>query len=245
MGNVAGDTYIMTTSGSGFAAGDGYAYVGSTFQNVGQIRGPAGANGAQGPAGAMGAAGATGAKGDKGDTGLQGPAGAQGAAGSIGPKGDPGPAGANGTNGTNGVDAMAPAGGIMHFAMASPPTGWLKANGASLSRAAYPALFAAVGTTFGSADANSFNLPDLRGEFLRGFDDGRGADASRVFGTLQQDLLRDHLHFFAVTGTAGGGNAQYAPVPGSGTNFSTSGVNSGGGVETRPRNIALLACIKY
>jgi len=84
-GNVAGDTYIMTTSGTGFAAGDGYSYTGSTFLNVGQIRGPQGAQGV------------------KGDTGTQGPKGDQGIQGVQGVKGDTGAAGTNGTNGAQGA----------------------------------------------------------------------------------------------------------------------------------------------
>ena len=56
--------------------------------------------------------------------------------------------------------------------------GWLKANGAAVSRTAYGDLFAKIGTVFGSRDGSTtFNLPDLRGEFIRGWDNGRGVDS--------------------------------------------------------------------
>ncbi|QPB08629.1 tail protein [Burkholderia phage Mica] len=84
------------------------------------------------------------------------------------------------------TDTHAPAGMVMYFAGSAAPAGWLKANGAAISRTAYGALFARIGTTYGAGDgANTFNLPDLRGEFLRGFDDGRGIDPSRAFGSMQ------------------------------------------------------------
>ncbi|WP_197369874.1 phage tail protein, partial [Ralstonia pseudosolanacearum] len=65
------------------------------------------------------------------------------------------------------------AGLIGYFARSTAPSGWLKANGAAVSRTTYAALYAEIGTTFGAGDgAATFNLPDLRGEFLRGWDDG-------------------------------------------------------------------------
>lgn len=84
------------------------------------------------------------------------------------------------------TDTHAPPGMIGYFASMSAPPGWLKANGAAVSRTAYALLFSRIGTTFGAGDGfNTFNLPDLRGEFLRGFDDGRGLDSARVFGSSQ------------------------------------------------------------
>ncbi|RWL21986.1 MAG: hypothetical protein E5X35_27335 [Mesorhizobium sp.] len=79
-----------------------------------------------------------------------------------------------------------PPGSISMFAAAGAPTGWLKCNGQAVSRIAYADLFAAIGTSWGAGDAvTTFNVPDFRGEFLRGFDDGRGIDAGRAFGTWQ------------------------------------------------------------
>lgn len=87
---------------------------------------------------------------------------------------------------------MIPSGAVMYFAGRNAPTGWLKANGAAVSRTTYAALFAAIGTTYGAGDGRStFNLPDLRAEFLRGWDDGRGIDSGRAFGSAQSDAIRN------------------------------------------------------
>ena len=140
---------------------------------------------------------------------------------------------------------IVPSGAIMHFAMNSAPTGWLKANGANVSRTTYAALFAAIGTTFGTGDGSTtFTLPDLRGEFTRGWDDGRGVDSGRAFGSAQSQEIQSHTHTTtegnASTGVFSGTN--YAMLSNASAN--TRSVNATGGAETRPRNIALLACIK-
>ena len=81
---------------------------------------------------------------------------------------------------------VSPAGLVAPFSMSSCPSGWLAADGSAVSRATYAALFAAVGTTFGAGDGSTtFNLPELRGEFIRGWDNGRGVDAGRAFGSAQ------------------------------------------------------------
>lgn len=146
---------------------------------------------------------------------------------------------------------MAPAGLVSMFARSTAPTGWLKANGAAVSRAAYADLFAAIGTTFGVGDGvNTFNLPDLRGEFIRGLDDGRGVDPSRSLGSSQADEFKQHRHPAPTpTGTTSG--TKYA-IRGNyvdSYDFNEPGgqifTDYTGGSETRPRNIALLACIKF
>lgn len=99
---------------------------------------------------------------------------------------------------------MAPAGLVATFARSTAPTGWLKANGAAVSRTAYADLFAAIGTTHGAGDGfNTFNLPDLRGEFIRGWDDSRGVDGDRVLGSWQSGAMESHIHS-ATTADAGG-----------------------------------------
>ncbi|MHB0819839.1 phage tail-collar fiber domain-containing protein [Stutzerimonas stutzeri] len=165
---------------------------------------------------------------------------------------------------------MAPAGMVAYFCKLAAPPGWLKANGAEVSRTAYADLFAAIGATYGAGNGfDTFNLPDLRGEFIRGLDDGRGVDAGRGLGTAQADQNKEHDH--ASTTTSAGGHAHsgsyqatsYSGAPGAATgngftnrttSFSTStagahvhGVNieKSGGNEARPRNVALLPCIKY
>ncbi len=143
------------------------------------------------------------------------------------------------------ASSSVPTGQVAYFAMDTAPTGWLKANGAAISRATYAALFAAIGTTYGAGDgATTFNLPDLRGEFLRGFDDARGVDSGRVFGSAQAHQMESHTHSVQVigNGTITGGGYPNGDDP-AGPAYTTG--SAGGGSETRPRNIAMLACIKY
>ena len=109
---------------------------------------------------------------------------------------------------------MVPSGAVLYFAGRTAPAGWLKANGAAVSRTAYAALFAAIGTTYGAGDGRStFNLPDLRGEFIRGWDDGRGVDAGRVFGSAQAHALQSHQHGLAVAADAAGDDLWFEQVP--------------------------------
>lgn len=84
------------------------------------------------------------------------------------------------------------------FAGSTAPTGWLKCNGAAVSRTAYADLFSAIGTTYGAGDSiSTFNLPDTRGYFLRGFDSGAGVDSGRTFASTQTAniTLHDHTWF--------------------------------------------------
>lgn len=233
------------------------------------------------------------------------------------------------------VEEMPPfaqqAGEVCFFAQNTAPTGFLKANGAAVSRTTYSALFAALvkssavtmtvsapciitwnghgrstndpvkftttgalptgltaGTTYyvvgASITANTFNvsaapggaaigtsgtqsgthtaihapfgdgdgsttfaLPDLRGEFLRGWDDGRAVDSNRAFGIAQAQDTQPHTH--AQTGIVGtGGSITGISIVNNLLNVGYSNYNataSFGGTETRPRNIALLACIKF
>jgi microcystin-dependent protein len=150
------------------------------------------------------------------------------------------------------------------FAMNTAPTGWLKANGAAISRTTYSALFAKIGTTHGVGNGSTtFNLPDMRGEFLRGWDDARGIDSGRVFASAQAAEFASHTH--TVTDPTHAHAAQFwgwntpanAVITSGANNFAitslsfTSSASTGitnqstGGTETRPRNIALLFCIKY
>jgi microcystin-dependent protein len=135
-----------------------------------------------------------------------------------------------------------PAGTVIQFAGSSAPAGYLKANGNAVSRTTYAALFAAIGTTYGTGDGSTtFNLPDLRGEFVRGLDDGRGVDAGRALGSAQADEFKEHRHSFGVADEAVTNNGYVAYTY---QQVSTSYTSFEGGSETRPRNIALLYCIK-
>lgn len=154
------------------------------------------------------------------------------------------------------LDPIVPvqAGEVAFFAMNSAPAGYIKANGAAISRTVYATLFAAIGTTFGVGDGTTtFNVPDLRGEFLRGWDDARGVDSSRAFGSAQSGQNLSHTHTLTQVTIYDGGGANWGiPVTSSGGNpnaptgaHPVSNIAANGGTEARPRNIALLACIRY
>ncbi|WNF56036.1 phage tail protein [Pseudomonas sp. SG20052] len=217
---------------------------------------------------------------------------------------------------------------VSAFAMKVAPTGWLTCNGAEVSRTSFASLFARIGTTFGAGDGvNTFTLPDMRGLFPRGWDDGRGLDPNRVFGSFEDMMLHSHAHTATATavgdhvhtawtdaqgnhvhsawtdaqgthdhgfrfvdngagisigGSTGGGsavnlespngqNADNRPyrtdyqgnhahnvgigaagnhahnvgVGGGGNHTHALTVAAAGGTETRPKNLALLFCIKY
>jgi len=127
-------------------------------------------------------------------------------------------------------NSLVPTGAIMAFGMNSVPTGWLECNGQSTS--GYTALAALVGA----------NVPDLRGYFVRGWDNSRGVDNGRVFASAQDDQFKAHTH---------GGVPLLNGDDDRGDSFSNFNINSigntysAGGTETRPKNIALLYCIKY
>ena len=151
----------------------------------------------------------------------------------------------------SGIGAEQP-GMIAHFAMSSAPAGWLKANGAAVSRSTYSTLFAAIGTLYGAGDGSTtFNLPDLRGEFLRGFDDARGVDSGRVFGSAQSAYAGSF--YFKTTAEDGDGqtgtNKPVQNIEINGIAIVNNGVGEGTVVVTpgdsRPRNVSVLACIKY
>lgn len=168
---------------------------------------------------------------------------------------------------TDDLLGMVPSGTVLYFAGQTAPAGWLKANGAAVSRTAYAALFAAIGTTYGVGDGrNTFNLPDLRGEFIRGWDDGRGVDTPRPMGSAQVDAVRQHYHgigyispnnddgaFVVRNWTTteqqtmqfinGNGNSAIRTLSASSNLGTTNAIDDAAG-ETRPRNVALLAIIK-
>ena len=84
------------------------------------------------------------------------------------------------------IPALVPPGMVNAFAGTTAPTGYLICDGSAVSRTTYADLFAVTGTNYGVGDgATTFNLPDLRGEFIRGFDAGRGVDPTRGFGSNQ------------------------------------------------------------
>ena len=169
--------------------------------------------------------------------------------------------------GTITIPDAVPAGAVFHFAASSAPTGYLKANGDTIPNgtgtvqgvtANFSSLYAVIGSTYGSAG----QLPDLRGEFMRGWDDGAGIDSGRTFGSSQTDSTAlpnnpfgtsnpgSHNHSYNTNQGTGGGQGGGGADTGSrgdstGQNGAHTHTINGGDPETRPRNIALLACIKY
>lgn len=158
-----------------------------------------------------------------------------------------------------------PVGMVSPFAGTSAPDGWLLCNGSAVSRSTYSALFAVIGEAFGEGNnTTTFNVPDLRGRFVRGLDNGAGRDpdaSSRTamntggntgdaVGSVQgsQNLAHTHtINNAVVIGASGGisysapGGSSFALAQDSGSYQTTS---SNGG-ESRPINAYLNYIIKY
>lgn len=147
------------------------------------------------------------------------------------------------------ISTSVPPGVIADFPTANIPIGWLKCNGAALSRTTYANLFAVVGTLYGAGDGSTtFNVPDLRALFRRGVDEGRGIDNGRAIVSVQSSQNLDHGHDTPDGGALiklyGGGPSaglSYSGQPG----YYTTSLTRNGGSEARPWNIALYPIIKY
>jgi microcystin-dependent protein len=162
--------------------------------------------------------------------------------------------------------STAPAGGVPVGTEAlwptnTPPTGWLQENGASLSRTGtYAALFAVIGTTYGTANGSSFNLPDARGRFVRVWNNGAGIDpdaGSRTIpatsgatmsagdnvGTNQAQDVISHTHL--IPGANAGVGSGSGGFPLAARNDSNIFTGAYGGSETRPVNTYRMMIIKY
>lgn len=154
-----------------------------------------------------------------------------------------------------------PLGTIMHFAADTPPSGWLVCNGTAVTTL-YPDLrqfLLDAGSPYGTSGGNP-RLPDLRGEFVRGWDGGRGVDPGRVFGSAQGDAIRNITGTFDAGGRLGpkGGTGfagAFAVEPGATSSHGNAANDSRvisfdvsrvvpTAAENRPRNIALLPCIR-
>ena len=104
-----------------------------------------------------------------------------------------------------GLASGVPTGTILAHAANTPPTGFLECYGSNISRSTYATLFSAISTTFGVGDGSStFALPDLRGQFIRGWANTGSTDASRVFGSTQTDQNKNHTHTTDSTSLTGG-----------------------------------------
>ena len=165
---------------------------------------------------------------------------------------------------------------ISGFAQSSAPTGWLICDGATLNGdgTSYENLWNAIGTTYGGSGISSFLLPDLRGEFLRCSDQGRGVDSGRAHASTQGDTTKQSWYGYTNfqshyhTGGWGSGyknwqikhsgypdnygaaettNAFVAPwyQISNGIGYNNMRLNVGDASETKPRNLAVQFCIKY
>ena len=149
-----------------------------------------------------------------------------------------------------------PVGTSIDFAGPVAPAGFLKENGAAVSRATYARLFAVIGTTYGAGNGSTtFNLPESRGEGFRGLDDGRGVDPGRGLGSVQLDQVQGMAYQLlwgqGATGVGYSGNDlrkfSLATTADQVSGPISDGVNGTPriGAETRMRNVARLKCIKY
>ena len=146
-----------------------------------------------------------------------------------------------------------PIGTILAYSAATAPSGWLLCDGSSYSTSAYPDLFALIQYTFGGS-GGSFNVPDFRGRFLRGWANGQARDPDRTsrtamntggntgdsIGSVQDDNFKEHNHQGShLVNTGGGGSGAY------GATFTMYGIGVTGGNETRPKNAYVNFIIKY
>lgn len=154
---------------------------------------------------------------------------------------------------------------IIPVANYTAPTGFLICNGAEISRSTYSTLFDFIGTIYGQGDGSTtFTLPDLRGQFQRGLDNGRGLDLGRIIGSTQQgslltydksfnsgvqaaradDVSADNAGAFGADSNNAGNYGATINEAGVSANPAALGTNSIIGMA-RPTNIALLYVIKY
>ena len=154
----------------------------------------------------------------------------------------------------------APVGTIISTPLTSVPKGYLECNGSAVSRTTHALLFGELGVFYGNGDGSTtFNLPDYRGQFLRGFDNGSGTDpdaASRTdrgdgttgdaVGTKQTDEIKSHTHDGnrAGSGIIGNNSGRIPRMNNEATPSTSTIAEATGGNETRPKNIYVMYCIK-
>lgn len=128
----------------------------------------------------------------------------------------------------SGLADGADVGDVKTVATEEPPLGWLKCNGAVVSRSQYAALFDVIGTRFGAGNGSTtFGLPDLRGEFVRGWDDERGVDPGRELGSAQEG--QNALHSHEASTVAAGGHSHEASAAAAGGHGHQATVGEAGG----------------
>ena len=151
-----------------------------------------------------------------------------------------------------------PVGSVFYLATTVVPYGYLEANGQAVSNSTYNALWVALGSPATSVGdtAGTFRLPDLRGEFIRGWDHDRGIDNGRTMGSIQYSQNLEHNHEMLWTWYDGGaGRGTVDPInpydvnnpteTASSTGKTAWGTTYSGSSESRPRNVALMPIIKW
>jgi len=162
-------------------------------------------------------------------------------------------------NAAKGPQGGVPAGTIIFYAGVNAPAGYLFADGSFVEVADYQELFAAIGYAYGSDGIGRFRLPDLRDLFVRGSTD------TTTVGVVQQDQIKEHTHTVSISLTStpelaqfGGSKSIFNAAPGQfpvlrdvtfniAPNLTVGQASAEivGGNETRPKNISMMACIKY
>ena len=168
-----------------------------------------------------------------------------------------------------------PIGTVICFAGINIPSNYMLCDGTKLLISEYSDLFKVIGQTFNQSDTDStlyFNLPDFRGVFLRGLDNGKGKDVGRVLGSYQNDSTKlpnnkfstdsngNHTHSYTrsfyqynglyhpdntvsiATGLDNPTNTPSGAISAAGSHSHI--VTSGGDLETRPINISINYIIK-
>lgn len=154
----------------------------------------------------------------------------------------------------SGLPSSMPTGAVIAVAFAAAPSGFLQCDGAAINRTTYAALFAVIGTRHGYGDnSTTFNLPDYRGRFLRGWSQATTRDPDRAtrtamatggltgdnVGSVQADEFKSHTHAGNIIKSGG---SQIGSTTGT---LSQAAIGATGGAETRPINANVLYCIKY
>lgn len=146
-----------------------------------------------------------------------------------------------------------PTGAVFDMATTTVPPGYLECDGSEISRTTYATLLGTIGLTWGAGNGTTtFNLPDFRGYFRRGWSHGSSVDSGRAFASSQIDAFQGHIHPTGPSPTVGTGNgyAGSAGVTGVSTTQTGSPISDGSNgtprtaAETRPINIAIMTVIK-
>ena len=168
---------------------------------------------------------------------------------------------------------LIPTGMIAPFPTSGVPTGWLECNGSAVSRTTYADLFALISDDYGNGDGSTtFNLPDLRGQFIRGYANGQATDPDRAsrtdrgdgttgdaVGTKQDHAVEEHSHRTPATSGYNGNTSNTTYYSKGGSGYSSTLAHGGpiwqnsnssnpnikvSSNETRPKNVSMLYCIK-